>query len=116
MGQFRLRLKRNIDNWMQSIDPIVLGSKETLDKAIGIRTYGKAISHGGVINTKEFDAYKNAAKQLRRISQLEKHRHMVNTKNLFTQFKALNTIPALVKEDIFINKDICRTTAASKRR
>ncbi|ETO01438.1 hypothetical protein RFI_36002, partial [Reticulomyxa filosa] len=53
-----------------------------------------------------------AAKKLRRISQLEKHQHMVNsinslhegnTKNLFTQFKILNTnkiciIPLVNKE------------------
>ncbi|ETO01796.1 hypothetical protein RFI_35642 [Reticulomyxa filosa] len=54
-----------------------------------------------------------AAKQLRRKLQLEKYQHMVNsinalhegnTKNLFTQFKALNTnkiciIPALVNKE-----------------
>ncbi|ETO00336.1 hypothetical protein RFI_37111, partial [Reticulomyxa filosa] len=32
--QFRLRLKMNIDNWMQSIDPNVSRSTETLDKAV----------------------------------------------------------------------------------
>ncbi|ETO09945.1 hypothetical protein RFI_27433, partial [Reticulomyxa filosa] len=32
--QFRLILKRNIDNWMQSIDSIVLNNTGTLDKAV----------------------------------------------------------------------------------
>ncbi|ETO11792.1 hypothetical protein RFI_25584, partial [Reticulomyxa filosa] len=34
MLQNRLRLKRSIDNWMQSINPNALGSTETLDKAV----------------------------------------------------------------------------------
>ncbi|ETO02293.1 hypothetical protein RFI_35143, partial [Reticulomyxa filosa] len=62
--QFRLILKRNIENWMKSIDSIVSRDQDSLDKAaeswpnmllklvkqqLVSGRYGKATSHGGVI-------------------------------------------------------------------
>ncbi|ETO17910.1 hypothetical protein RFI_19395 [Reticulomyxa filosa] len=32
--QFRLRLKKNIENWMKSIDPIASKNQDSLDKAV----------------------------------------------------------------------------------
>ncbi|ETO00136.1 hypothetical protein RFI_37323, partial [Reticulomyxa filosa] len=99
--QFRLRFRRNIDNWMQSIDPIALDNTETLDKAveswtkciveaseatIGIKTIWKGNKpwrsdslsrlRKRVQKSRNLMLYKKTAKQLRRRLQLEKHQHM----------------------------------------
>ncbi|ETN98322.1 hypothetical protein RFI_39188, partial [Reticulomyxa filosa] len=73
-----LRLKKNIDNWMQSIDPNVLGSTETLDKAV--ESWTKRVVDAGEATIG------------------------IKYKDLFTQFKALNNnkiciIPALVNKE-----------------
>ncbi|ETN98538.1 hypothetical protein RFI_38954 [Reticulomyxa filosa] len=102
-----------IDNWMQSIDPIVLNNTETLDKAV--ESWTKCIVEAGEATIGIMTIWKgnkpwwsDTAKQLRRIPQLEKHQHMVNSIDSlyegFTQLKTLNTnkicvIPALVNKE-----------------
>ncbi|ETO11091.1 hypothetical protein RFI_26285 [Reticulomyxa filosa] len=53
--QFRLRLKKNIDNWMQSI---VLDNTETLDKAV--ESWTKCVVDAGEATIEQEDIHKDA--------------------------------------------------------
>ncbi|ETO11243.1 hypothetical protein RFI_26133 [Reticulomyxa filosa] len=65
-----IRLKKDIDNWMKSIDPIVPRDQVSLDKAVESWTKciveaGEATSHGGVIVYEETqEIYSHNSKHL----------------------------------------------------